>query len=102
MRTIELDAAVWKTALDFYDALLAALGAPMWHGRNINALIDSMIWGGINEVAPPYTIRVLHLGRSPKDVTEEVELAKHALAEARVEYRGRRGRDVDVRLEIIP
>ena len=30
MRTIELDAAGWKSALDFYDVILAALGAPEW------------------------------------------------------------------------
>ncbi|MBC9884143.1 barstar family protein, partial [Bradyrhizobium sp. INPA01-394B] len=40
---------------DFYDALLAALGAPEGHGRNLNALIDSMVWAGMNAVEAPYT-----------------------------------------------
>ena len=31
MRIIELDAAKWKTVLDFYHALLASIGAPKWH-----------------------------------------------------------------------
>jgi RNAse (barnase) inhibitor barstar len=64
MRWIELDGGSWTTALDFYTALLGALGAPKGHGRNINALIDSMIWGGMNAVEPPYTIRIRGIGNS--------------------------------------
>lgn len=48
MRVIELDASGWKTVLDFYDALLPELGASPGHGRGPDALIDSVIWGGIN------------------------------------------------------
>ena len=99
MRVIELDAKGWSTALDFYDALLAALGAPPKHGKNLNALTDSMVWHrGINSVEPPYTIRVKHLSGSPKDVLEEVELAKHALAKARMNYQARSGGDVDIQI----
>lgn len=46
MRIIDLNAENWKSILDFYDALLPALGAPAWHGHSVNAIIDSMIWGG--------------------------------------------------------
>jgi RNAse (barnase) inhibitor barstar len=48
MRIIKLDARQWKTPLDFYDALLSALEAPEWHGRSINALIDSLWFGEIS------------------------------------------------------
>ena len=58
MRVIELDGSSWRTFDDLYDALLPALGAPDWHGRNINALIDSMGTGSINEVEPPYMIKI--------------------------------------------
>jgi hypothetical protein len=68
MLEIELDASTWKAVLDFYDALLSALGSPSGHGRNINALIDSMIHGGMNKIEPPYAIRVRHLARAPKEV----------------------------------
>jgi RNAse (barnase) inhibitor barstar len=98
MRVIELDAKSWSTVLDFYDALLAALGAPPWHGTNIDALIDSMVWGGINSVKPPYTIRVKNLSRSPTYVIKEVELAKRALSEARMDHQARSGGDVDVQI----
>ncbi|WP_436216152.1 barstar family protein [Bradyrhizobium sp. LjRoot220] len=46
MQIIELNAENWRTWRDLYDALLTALGAPEGHGRNLNALIDSMVWGG--------------------------------------------------------
>ncbi|HYM17573.1 MAG TPA: barstar family protein [Micropepsaceae bacterium] len=99
MRQIELDASSWTTVLDFYAALLAALGAPNWHGMNINALIDSMIWGGINAVEPPYTVRIREIAKLSKDIVGEVELAKRALSEARAEFRRSRGHDVEVLLE---
>ena len=54
MKEIRLDASKWKTSEDFYDALLPALGAPAWHGRNLDALNDSIGSGDINEVRLPF------------------------------------------------
>ena len=99
MRIIKLDATNWKTVIDFYDALLAAIGAPKWHGTSPDALIDSMIWGGINAVEPPYTIRIFGAEKLPRDVREHVELVKQALARARLEYQRRKGHDVEVSIE---
>lgn len=39
---------------DFYDAVLAQCGSPSWHGRNLDALRDSWITGGIDRNGPPY------------------------------------------------
>jgi Barstar (barnase inhibitor) len=100
MRIIELDATEWKTVVDFYKALLASIGAPEWHGISPDALVDSMIWGGINAVEPPYTIKISGAAKLPKDVRDEVELAKQVLADGRVDYRSRRGDDVEVAIEI--
>ena len=72
MNLVQLDASHWKTGLDFHEALLAALGAPSWHGRNINALIDSMIYGGINTIGPPLTIRVTGTANLPDDAKNEL------------------------------
>jgi hypothetical protein len=102
MRIIELDAQRWRTGLDFYRDLLAAVGAPKHHGSNLNAVVDSMIWGGMNTVEPPFTIRVLAANRLPKNVREEIELVKKCLDEGRVEFRTRRGHDVEVNFEIVP
>lgn len=101
MRSIELNAATWKTAHDFYDALLVAIGAPEGHGRNMNALIDSMVWGGINAVKPPYTVRIRGVAVLPNEVREEIELLKRYLAEGRKEFQASRTRDVEVRLETV-
>jgi hypothetical protein len=102
MRIIELGAGQWAGPLDFYNALLAAIGAPDWHGHSVDALIDSMIWGGINAVEPPYTVKVRNVSCLPKDVIDEIELIKHELAEARAELNSRKGHDIEVQLEIVP
>jgi hypothetical protein len=96
MRIIELDAANWKTVIDFYHALLAAIGAPAWHGMSPDALIDSMIWGGINTVEPPYTVRISSLPTAPKEVRDHVELVKDDLVEARIYRKRHNGDDIDV------
>jgi RNAse (barnase) inhibitor barstar len=53
MKEIRLDASRWKTREDFYDALPPALGAPVWHGRNLDALNDSISSDEMNEVRLP-------------------------------------------------
>jgi RNAse (barnase) inhibitor barstar len=102
MRVIELDARGWKTVDDFYDAVLPELGAPAWHGRNANALNDSVIWGGINAVNPPLMIRVRGLEDVPEAVVDEVKLAKRGLDEGREDFRAQHGRDIEVQLQIVP
>lgn len=102
MRIIELDATKWKTVIDFYDAVLSSVGAPEKHGRSPDALIDSMVWGGMNSLEPPYTIRISGAATLPKDVRDHVEIAKQALAKGRMDYRSRRGGDVEVAIEIEP
>ncbi len=93
MNFVQLDASKWKTGLDFYEDLLAALGAPRWHGRNINALIDSMIYGGINAIEPPLTIRITGTDNLPEDAKRELTFTILALGEAQgtdkdVEFQG--------------
>ena len=58
MKTVVLNASGWQTKDDFYDAFFKAVGAPEWHGRNFNALNDSIAGGLINAVEVPYTIVV--------------------------------------------
>jgi hypothetical protein len=52
MKVITLDALGWQSPRDFYAALLPELEAPAWHGRNLDALNDSLNSGGINGVEP--------------------------------------------------
>jgi len=51
-----LDAANWKNPDDVYDSFFAAVGAPSWHGRNFDALRDSIAGGDINQIEVPYRL----------------------------------------------
>jgi hypothetical protein len=79
MRVIEIDASGWETWLDFACALKTAIAAPDWHGASINAFIDSMIWGGINSVEPPYTIRIVKTANLPADVADHIRVMASAI-----------------------
>ena len=57
MKVIRLEATGWRSSEDFYSELLPQLGAPAWHGRNLNALEDSLS-GGINKVEPPFRVEL--------------------------------------------
>ena len=58
---LRLDASRWASFDDVYDSFFAAVGAPPWHGRNFNALNDSISTGGINAVEVPYLLIIEHL-----------------------------------------
>jgi RNAse (barnase) inhibitor barstar len=58
MREITLDAQAWTSLDDFYESFFKAVGAPNWHGRNFNALRDSIATGKINAIELPYRIRI--------------------------------------------
>jgi hypothetical protein len=101
MRIIELDASGCTTVLSFYDALLAAIEAPHWHGHSIDALIDSMVWGDINGIEGPYRIHVTGSRARSAEVQAEILLIAQCLMEGRADH-SRRGRtDMDVALEVI-
>jgi len=101
MKTIKLHASAWSGILDFYEELLEALDAAFWHGRNINALIDSMVWGGINGIDPPYTVQIGGLHEAPQEIQDEVRLTKQDIDEARREFYKIKGHDVNVHIEIL-
>ena len=44
-REITLDAATWREFRDIYAALLPAMGAPDWHGPNLDAVYDALVAG---------------------------------------------------------
>jgi len=58
---IELNAADWTCSDHFFDAFFRAVGAPEWHGRNFNALDDSIGAGGISRIDVPYRLVVQNL-----------------------------------------
>jgi len=56
MKEIVLNGAEWRTQDDVYDSFFLAVGAPNSHGRNFNALRDSIATGSINAVEVPYRL----------------------------------------------
>ncbi len=66
MKEIILDAKGWKSQEDFFIALLPKLGAPNWHGHNLDALWDSLVAGQINSTKPPYSIAVFGADKLPE------------------------------------
>jgi RNAse (barnase) inhibitor barstar len=56
MRELVLDAASWRTRDDLYLSFFAAVGAPTWHGRNFDAIRDSIAAGQINKIEVPYCL----------------------------------------------
>ncbi|WP_431197208.1 barstar family protein [Sulfitobacter pontiacus] len=82
MKRIPIDISECKTVDGFYSTLLLSLGAPGWHGRNLDALWDS-ITSDINSVMPPYSIE-LSIGTSlPPSVAALVPRVKALYDDAR-------------------
>jgi hypothetical protein len=102
MRVIDLDATGWRDVLDYYAALRSALGSPDWHGASANAWIDSMVYGDINRVEPPYLIRITGTSKCPSAVREEIDLLAENIREAREEKLRLEGKDAEVEFEINP
>jgi RNAse (barnase) inhibitor barstar len=91
---IDLDGGAWATKDDFYTSYFAAVGAPAWHGRNLDALWDSLTAGGINQRNLPFRIQVSGTTRmSP--VAREVTRFEALVREAEQEGHG-------VEIELLP
>jgi len=58
-----LDASHWNSSDDIYDSFFEAVGAPSWHGRNLDALNDSIAVGCINLIETPYTLIIKNYGK---------------------------------------
>ena len=95
MGQISLDARTWATASDFYDAFLAAVGAPEWHGRNLDALWDSLTGGDINQRNLPLRIRISGTAQMGDDARHTVERFEGLVREAKAS-----GHPVDI--EFVP
>lgn len=68
MKRLCIDLSECQTIDSVYTVLLSEIGAPSWHGRNLDALWDSIIDNDINEIKPPYYIEVLGTDRLPLEV----------------------------------
>ena len=94
MQEFFLDAAGWQTKDDFYDSFFRAVGAPAWHGRNFNALNDSIATGSINRVELPYRLVIQNYGRIGTGVNPIVNAFIDLIREIAA-----KGHPVEIRLE---
>lgn len=90
MRQISVDASDWRNAADGWDAILAALEAPAWHGRNLDALADSLS-GGVNGVEAPFALHLTGTAALPPDVAAWLDRVAQVFAEAGPDLRLIRG-----------
>jgi len=67
---IEIDWEIIDSDKTFYEILLPQLDAPEWHGRNLDALNDSLVTGSINGVEPPYRIININTSKSAESITD--------------------------------
>jgi hypothetical protein len=81
VRQIVLDAGGWQGVAEGWAAVLAALEAPVWHGRNLDALADSLS-GGINGVEPPFTLHLTGTAALPPEVAAWLDRVAVVFAEA--------------------
>jgi RNAse (barnase) inhibitor barstar len=80
---IRLDGRLWRTAGDFYAAYLTAVGAPDWHGRNLDALWDSLTGGDVNQHNPPFHIHISGLPEMGGEARRTVERFVALIGEAK-------------------
>ena len=85
MKLISLDASEWRSPDDFYSAILPELGAPAWHGRNLDALDDSLGGGGINTLEPPFRVHVTGADKLPQSMQQFLSKVEQLFADVRAE-----------------
>ncbi len=72
MRELFLDADGWETMDDFFQAFFLVVGAPSWHGKNFNALRDSVGMGSINQIEVPFRLILKNFDRIRPSLKEFV------------------------------
>ncbi len=83
MVEIRLDGQLWKTKDDFYGAFLAAVGAPESHGRNLDALWDSITGGQVNAREIPYCVVINGLSHMGSEAAQMVQQFQELIEEAK-------------------
>jgi hypothetical protein len=86
MKTIIVSARDWVSLSDFYKAILGALEAPEWHGHNVNALIDSIVYGNINGLEPPFRLDIIDMSALSSSLKTAVTTEVGYVLQARDEY----------------
>jgi RNAse (barnase) inhibitor barstar len=94
MKQLILDGASWSSKDDVYDAFFKVVGASSWHGKNLDALNDSIAAGSINKVEVPYRLVIRNfdlVGVGAKKMAQDFVDLIHEL--------GARGASVEIEIQ---
>ncbi len=72
----------------FYNKFLPQVEAPNWHGRNLDALRDSLVTGDINAIEPPYCIVNTGISKIKPEIQAFYLTVKEIFEEAEKSNRG--------------
>ena len=70
MRTITIDWAAVTDRKQLWNLIVRESGHPDWHGRNLHALRDGWITGGLDAYGPPYHFIFRNCQRTPHELVE--------------------------------
>jgi hypothetical protein len=79
---LTIDAERWSSPSDFYDTVLPKLRAPSWHGRSLDALLDSITKPGINGLQPPFGLRLFNTERFSPEMASFMERVETVFRDA--------------------
>ena len=94
MRELVMDAAGWESTDDLFLSFFRAVGAPDWHGKNFNALRDSIGTGDINLIEVPYRLLLKNYDQIGQAVKCDVDHFVNVINEIASE-----GVPVEIRIE---
>ncbi|MFD0893433.1 barstar family protein [Luteolibacter ambystomatis] len=84
---IEIAWASFDSQNQFYDSIALQCGWPDWHGKNLDALRDSWVTGGIDTNGPPYVFRFQCSAKMEEDMKAFAEVI-HQIAKESVSENG--------------
>ena len=60
-----------------------AMDAPQWHGKNLDALDESVAYGGNDTIEPPYSVTLTNVGRLPVELKRDIQIIRDIFADAK-------------------
>jgi len=89
-----MNASSWESSDDLYRAFFHAVQAPAWHGKNLNAIRDSIASGQINKIEVPYRLVFTNYASLSGELKQVTDFFIEAVSDLKKE-----GISVDVRIE---
>ena len=83
MKNLIVDIASAKTREDIFVLLLKAMDAPTWHGKNLDAIDESVAHGGNDTIEPPYSVTFINAARLSSDLRHELLRVKEIFVDAK-------------------